>query len=220
MASQNSIFLLIILCTHMLMILTLSQNPPNEIPFACVQQSTQCKSRLYQHNPLTKNNISALYSVDISQIQNITHGDQHHHLVTVPCSCKNVNNTVAYFYDTVYSVKLGDILSDVSDEFYSGQTWDEGTRFKVNTNATIHLLCGCTGSESQIMVTYTVQEMDTLPDIANLLSAEVSEIENVNKVLLQKPGFIKVGWVLFVPMYKNGVPPSPSPLPLKKSQFN
>lgn len=70
------------------------------------------------------------------------------------------------------------------------------------------------------MVTYTVQEMDTLPDIANLLSAEVSEIENVNKVLLRNPGFIKVGWVLYVPMYKNGVPPSPSPLTSKKSQFN
>ncbi|CAH1414936.1 unnamed protein product [Lactuca virosa] len=213
MASQNSIFLLVILCTHMLMILTHSQNPPNEIPFTCIPQSTPCKSILYQHNQLTESNISSLYSVDISQIQNITHGDQQHHLVTVPCSCKNINNTVAYFYDTVYSVKLGEILSDVSDEFYSGQAWDQGTKFKANTNATMHILCGCTETDSQIMVTYTVEEKDTLSDIANLLSAEVDEIENVNKVLLQKPGFIKVGWVLFVPMYKNGVPPPPPPPP-------
>ncbi|KAI3501790.1 hypothetical protein L1887_29814 [Cichorium endivia] len=210
MASHNHIFLLLVLI-HM--ILTLSQSQPSEIPFTCVPRSTACKSILYQHNQLTENNISSLYSVNTSQIQAITHGNNQDHLVTVPCSCQNVNNTVAYFYNTIFSVKLGDRLSDVSDQFYSGQAWDQGTTFKANTNATIHLLCGCTETDSQIMVTYTVEEKDTLSDIANLLSAEVSEIENVNKVLLQKPGFIEVGWVLFVPMYKNGVPPPPPSTP-------
>ncbi|KAL4570176.1 hypothetical protein LXL04_025827 [Taraxacum kok-saghyz] len=210
MASQNPIFLLLVF-THI--ILTLSQDPPNEIPFTCIPQPNPCQSLLYQHNQLTENNISSLYSVDISQIQNITHGTKQDHLVTIPCSCKNVNNTVAYFYDTVYSVKPGDILSDVSDRFYSGQAWDQGTRFRASGNATMHLLCGCTKTDTQIMVTYTVEEKDTLSDIASLLSADVDEIASVNKVLLQKPGFIKVGWVLFVPMYKNGVPPPPPPPP-------
>ncbi|KAI3698493.1 hypothetical protein L2E82_42080 [Cichorium intybus] len=221
MASQHIPFQLIIVfilgCIHM--ILALPPNNPNQIPFTCIQQSTTCKSILYQHNQLTKNNISSLYSVNTSQIHTITHGDKQDYLVTVPCYCQNVNNTVAYFYNTIYSVTPGDTFSNVSDQFYSGQAWDEGTSFKANTNATMHLLCGCTKSDSQVMVTYTVQEMDTLPDIARLLSAEVSEIEDVNKGFLQKPGFIEVGWVLFVPMYKNGIPPTPapSPFPIKKN---
>ncbi|GJR17717.1 LysM domain receptor-like kinase 3 [Tanacetum coccineum] len=56
------------------------------------------------------------------------------------------------------------------------------------------------------MVTYTVQQQDTLSDIANRLSAEVDEIQSVNKALIQKPGSINSGWVLFIPMYKNGLP--------------
>ena len=151
--------------------------------------------------------------MDISQIQTITHRNKQDHLVTVPCSCQNVNNTIAYFYDTIYPVKLGDTFPNVSNQYYSGQAWDEGSRFKAGMNAHMHLLCGCARSDSQVMVTYTVQETDTLSDIADLLSAEVSEIEDVNKVLLQKQGFIEVGWVLFVPMYKNGVPSTPAPAP-------
>lgn len=76
------------------------------------------------------------------------------------------------------------------------------------------LLCGCVEDDSQIMVTYTVEQSDTLVDIATLLSATISEIESYNKILTQNPGFLDVGWVLFVPVEKIRVPPpsiAPSP---------
>ncbi|XP_076891356.1 lysM domain receptor-like kinase 3 isoform X2 [Bidens hawaiensis] len=211
MTSQNRVFLLIVIIVSSLirLILGLHVNQPNEFPFTCSQDSKPCNSILYQHNDLTENNISSLYSVDISQIQTVSQGDENHHLVTVPCSCQNVNNTIAYFYDTVYPVKEHDTFLNVSDQLFSSQVWpigDEGRNFKANTNATIHLLCGCVETDSQVMVTYTVEPHDTLSDIANRLSSEVSDIESVNSALVQKSGFIEVGWVLFVPMYKNGVP--------------
>ncbi|KAK1408695.1 hypothetical protein QVD17_40687 [Tagetes erecta] len=211
MASQHQVFLLLVVFISYLirMIISLPLNQAREYPFTCSKEDKPCNSVLYQHNDLTENSISLLYSVNTSQIQKISQGNTHDHLVTVPCSCQNVNGTIAYFYDTIYPVKEHDTFSNVSDQFYSGQTWaigDEGTNFKANTNATMHLLCGCADADSQTMVTYTVEPHDTLSDIADRLSADVTEIENVNSGLIQKSGFIEVGWVLFVPMYKNGAP--------------
>ncbi|KAI3787253.1 hypothetical protein L1987_41597 [Smallanthus sonchifolius] len=211
MASWNPVFLLLVVFISSLirMILGLPQDQSHEVPFTCSKDIKPCNSILYQHNDLTEDSISLLYSVEISQIQTISQGDTQQHLVTVECSCQNVNDTIAYFYDTIYPVKQHDTFLNVSDQFYSGQVWaigDEGTNFTAKTNATMHLLCGCSETDSQVMVTYTVEPHDTLSDIANRLSAEVSEIESVNSGLIKKSGFIEAGWVLFVPMYKNGVP--------------
>ncbi|XP_071695654.1 lysM domain receptor-like kinase 3 [Rutidosis leptorrhynchoides] len=205
MASHKQVSLLIIFTSFLIQtILALpTTNEINQIPFTCSKQSKPCNSILYQNNDLTENNISSLYSVNKSQIQTFGQGD---HLVTVPCSCQNVDHQFAYFYDTVYSVKPDDTFLNVSDQFYSGQAWEVGTQFINGTNVTMHLLCGCTVTDSQVMITYTVEQHDTLSDIASRLSADVAEIENVNKDLIQKPGFIEAGWVLYVPMYKNGVP--------------
>ncbi|PWA98027.1 Concanavalin A-like lectin/glucanase, subgroup [Artemisia annua] len=218
MASQDWVFLVFLV--FVVFISSLSQTilglpptespaPSNENPFTCSKQSKPCKSILYLNNDLPETNISLLYSVGISQIQTVVLEGNQDYLVTVPCSCQNVSNTVAYFYDTLYLVKDHDTFFDVSSEYYSGQAWptgNESASFQPNMNVTMHLLCGCAETDSQVMVTYTVQEHDTLSDIANRLSAEVDEIQSVNKALIQKPGSIDSGWVLFIPMYKNGRP--------------
>ncbi|KAM0987517.1 hypothetical protein ACFX14_011773 [Malus domestica] len=59
-------------------------------------------------------------------------------------------------------------------------------------------------SQSQIAVTYTVQELDTVSDIGTLLSAKIKNIEDMNKNTTENPSFIVVGCVLFVPVEKNG----------------
>ncbi|KAJ0911377.1 putative protein kinase RLK-Pelle-LysM family [Helianthus annuus] len=209
MASQKRGFLLLVIVIVTSSLIHTIIALPNEFPFTCFKDSKPCNSILYQHNDLTEDSISSLYLVNKSQIQTIGQGDKRHHLVTVRCSCQNVKNTIAYFYDTIYPIKEHDTFLTVSDQFYSGQVWaigDEGSNFPAGTNATMHLLCGCAETDSQVMVTYTVEPLDTLSDIADRLSAEVSEIESVNSALVQKTGFIEVGWVLYIPMYKNGAP--------------
>lgn len=55
-------------------------------------------------------------------------------------------------------------------------------------------------SSSPVVVTYTVQDSDTLGGIATLLSSSVDEIMSFNNRLIKNPDEIEVGWVLFVPV--------------------
>ncbi|OMO77485.1 hypothetical protein CCACVL1_14992, partial [Corchorus capsularis] len=153
--------------------------------------------------------MASFYSVNTSQIQPITRDDsKQDYLVSVPCSCKDVNGTVGYFYDTVYKVKPGDTFLGVSREFYSGQAWQIATEeqlFVAGDTITISLVCGCLEGAGREVVTYTVQDDDTLTKIGELLSANVREIEDLNEKMTKNPNYIDIGWVLFVPMGKRPV---------------
>lgn len=174
-------------------------------PFTCSQSIinvTACKALLYHaNNSLSEKQIASFYAVDESQIKPIAHLSKQDYLLTVPCSCQDINGTVAYFYDVSYTVKQNDTFLDVSNDIYSGQVWGVGGEeklFLAGSIVPLHLLCGCVENEAQTVVTYTVQQGDNLLDIATLLSSNVSEIMTVNN--LPNANFIDVGWVLFVPM--------------------
>lgn len=185
-------------------------------PFACSDsdQIQSCNSYLYH---ISKGHqieeIATFYSVNSSSIKPIVHGTQHQqdYLVSVPCTCKDIKGTKTYLYDTSYLVKQGDTLENVVSEFYSGQAIIVGAEEKpfagVGNMTTILLVCGCVEKSSQEVVTYTVQDHDTLIGIEQLLSAYESEIQNLNINFTQTPNFIDVGWVLFVPMELNGLQP-------------
>lgn len=194
--------------------LLVSSEPNTQVdpmyPLACSDQIKTCNATLYQNNGLNKEKISLFYSVDQSKIIPIRHNKKTDYLVTVPCTCKDVNGTVGYFYDTHYKVQPNDTFVDVAGEYYSGQAWqvgDEEITYIPDVEVDIHLLCGCIKSDSETVVTYTVQLHDTISDIATLLSAQVSKIESLNKLHTKNPGYIDVGWVFYVPMEeKNGIP--------------
>ncbi|XP_063939366.1 lysM domain receptor-like kinase 3 isoform X1 [Daucus carota subsp. sativus] len=178
--------------------------------FNCsLDQSKTCNSLLYQSNGLQPEEIAGYYQVNASDIKNVTNGNKLSYLVQVPCSCKNVNGTIGYFYDTVYKVKAGDSFVNVSAWYYSGQAWPVGGEERTyipDTEVPVHLLCGCVQSEDQVVVTYTVQQQDTLSKIGDDLSAEVSKIQDLNTNLAQNSTYIQADWVLFVPMEINGLP--------------
>jgi LysM repeat protein len=148
----------------------------------------------------------------------IMHGNNQDYLINVPCSCIELDdNITGYFYDTSYRVELGDTFDEVSDEKYSGQAWKSwgDPTLITGTDLPIHLPCGCVESDSQTVVTYTVQDKDTLSYIATLLSAQLSEILKLNENMTQSSTFIDEGWVLFVPMENNSIPYPPP----KKGEF-
>ncbi|KAM1129064.1 hypothetical protein ACFX2I_038850 [Malus domestica] len=191
----------------------LSDNTIGVYPFPCsTSHHTQtCNSSLYH---ISKGHqieeIATFYSVNPSNIRPIVHDNQHpkDYLVSVPCTCKDIKGTQVYLYDTNYLVKEGDTVGNVASEFYSGQAvkiGEEEQQFTVEKMTTFHLVCGCVEKKSQEVVTYTVQDHDTLSDIENLLSAYESEIQKLNKNFTKSPNFIDVGWVLFVPMELNGL---------------
>lgn len=178
-------------------------------PMACSKQINTCNNPSLYHisTGLQEQQVAQFYSVNTSQFTPITHVNRQDYLINVPCSCKDINGTTAYFYDTTYTVQQNDTFDKVSSAIYSGQVWRVGGEeisFIVGDEVPIHLLCGCVESETQNVVTYTVQGNDTLSFISTLLSANVSDIESMNRQLIQNPNFIDVGSVLFVPMENNG----------------
>ncbi|KAH7570348.1 hypothetical protein JRO89_XS05G0091100 [Xanthoceras sorbifolium] len=171
-----------------------------------------CNASLYHiNNGISEEQVASFYSINTSQLKPISNYGRRQvdFLITVPCSCEEVNGTTGYFYDTYYLVQPNDTFYDVSARVYSGQAWTvggEGNDFNASVPHLMHLLCGCVENEDQIVVTYTVQNQDTLSGIASLLSAEIGGIQKMNTMLTQNPAYIDVGWVLFVPMEKNGIP--------------
>ncbi|KAK7855959.1 lysm domain receptor-like kinase 3 [Quercus suber] len=129
------------------------------------------------------------------------------YLISVPCSCMDLDdNTTAYFYNTTYPVQHGDTFDKVSIEIYSGQAWKGKANYSYldpKNNLSISLPCGCIESQSQTVVTYTVQDKDTLLSIASLLSSDVTGIQSLNQEMVLNPSNIGLGWVLFVPLENN-----------------
>lgn len=181
-------------------------------PFNCDAQIKTCNASLYHmNNWLSEEQIASFYSVNLSQMKPIMHGNKQDYLIRVPCSCTDINGTVGYFYNTSYPVKQNDTFDDVSADIYSGQACrgesGDDPILVTGTSFSIHLPCGCVDqSDFLTVVTYTVQEQDTVAGIAALLSAQESGIQRLNRQLTGNLTFIDVGWVLFVPMEKNGIP--------------
>ncbi|KAF9605867.1 hypothetical protein IFM89_019126 [Coptis chinensis] len=176
-------------------------------PLPCTEKETTCNSYLYHISEgLTTEQIASYYSVSTSQLKAIYHKTKPDYLISVPCTCKEVDGTVGYFYDTSYKVLSGDTFVNITTKIYSGQAWTAGEEnFLAGENHTIHLVCGCVERNSQVVVTYTVQDHDTLSGIASLLSAKLEGIERLNTKLTENPGYIDVGWVLLVPKEINGL---------------
>lgn len=221
MASSSYLLFFLI---HVLLLQTLAYNPPTQInriyPFNCSNQIKSCTALLYQHNSLTPEKITSYYSVNQSQIKPIRYLNRQDYIVSVPCSCNDVNGTVGYFYDTIYNLKPNDTFSNVSTMIYSGQAWKVGgeeEHYTAGDNVTMHLLCGCVETDSQIVVTYTVQYSDTLSSIGDLLSAQVNGIEKLNTYLAPNPSYVDIGWLLYVPKELKNLSSLPPPPPASVS---
>lgn len=177
------------------------------VPFKCSTNIRTCNASIYHINYNHKiEEIAQFYSVNSSHIKPIKRGTEQDYLITVPCSCRSTNNLTGYFYDTVYKVKPNETFVDVQNLVYSGQAWQVGEELVSNENITIHIPCGCSEIESQIVVTYTVQRSDTPTSIAFLLNATLDGMLRMNQILAPTPSFIDIGWVLYVPKELKGSP--------------
>jgi hypothetical protein len=168
--------------------------------FKCSTKIKTCNASLYHIN--YNHNIEQIanfYSVDSSKIKPIIRSPKQDYLIKVPCSCKNTNELSGYFYDTIYTARPNESFVDVKNLVYSGQTWQDDINLVANENVTIHIPCGCSEFESEIVVTYTVQQNDTPTSISLLLNATVNGIVRMNQILVANPSFIDIGWVLYVP---------------------
>ncbi|XP_020216759.1 lysM domain receptor-like kinase 3 [Cajanus cajan] len=177
-------------------------------PFKCSPKITTCIASLYHINyGLDIYDIATFYSVNTSQIKPLARGTKQDYLITIPCSCKNTDVLGGYFYETTYKVKPNDTFVNINNVTYSAQAWPINKGLDPDEDLAIHLPCGCSEkSDSQIVVTYTVQQSDTTWSIATLLNATFDGMKSMNEVLAQNPSFIDINWVLYVPRELNGLP--------------
>uniref|UniRef100_A0A6N2LA82 Protein kinase domain-containing protein n=1 Tax=Salix viminalis TaxID=40686 RepID=A0A6N2LA82_SALVM len=106
------------------------------VPFTCSDSEVIriCNASLYiQLRRVTERQLASIYGVSPSRIISISSASRQDYLVTVPCSCKNINGNVGYFYDAIHNLrflmgKLGglkmkhalhDTLSDISSRLSS-----------------------------------------------------------------------------------------------------
>ncbi|GJM94200.1 hypothetical protein PR202_ga10824 [Eleusine coracana subsp. coracana] len=123
-------------------------------------------------------------------------------LVGVPCICEAINDTMtALFHDTEYLVEQDDTPLTVNTNKFSGLAMNvgDGNNLTANRKITVHMPCGCSSTASHGVLSYAVQEGDTLSNIASLFRTSSQDILNLNPSLTN-PDFIKPGWILFVPM--------------------
>ncbi|TVU34038.1 hypothetical protein EJB05_15862 [Eragrostis curvula] len=180
-------------------------------PMQCsdVSINPSCSSFLYV-TPEGRN-LSAIVSIfngNASLIQPIKRlSDSEDLLVGVPCMCEAINQTMtALFHDTEYTVEENDIPLTVNTNKFSGLAMNVGDGKPLIPSNTIpvHLPCGCSSTASDGVLSYAVQEEDTISSIASLFRSTSQDILNLNPSLVN-PNFIKPGWILFIPM---GVPGS------------
>ncbi|CAN1137411.1 Protein POOR HOMOLOGOUS SYNAPSIS 1 [Linum perenne] len=182
---------------------------PTMYPFPCSKTIPTCKATLYHSfSGHTPQQLASFYSVPTSDVQPLSRNSREDYIITVPCSCLTVTSTTAYFYPVIYPVQQGDTFSDVSSEIYRGQVWvvgNEAQRFVAGDNVTLNLLCGCEGDGRGEIVTYTVENGDTLSDIGHRFHASLASMVSLNQLLGKDTAFIDVGWVLYVPQGSQGV---------------
>lgn len=118
-------------------------------------------------------------------------------LVRVPCVCEAINSTMnGLFHDTEYKGKQNNTAANNSDDF-SGLAWN--ITATANKTTVVHLLCGCSSTAPEGVLTYMVQSGDTLSNIATLFRSGWKEILSLNPGVTD-PNFLSPGWILFVPM--------------------
>ena len=127
-------------------------------------------------------------------------------LVGVSCMCEAINDTLsAFFHDTQYKVDQGNTPDTVKINKFSGLAMNigDGKVLITNETITVHLPCGCSPTASDGVLSYAVQEEDTLSTIASVFGSSSQDILNLNPSVTN-PDFIKPGWILFIPMGVTG----------------
>jgi hypothetical protein len=118
-------------------------------------------------------------------------------LVRVPCMCEAINTTMnGLFHDTEYKGP-NDTSANINRSYFSGLAWNLPPM--ENKTIVVHLLCGCSSTAPEGVLSYTVQSGDTLSNIATLFRSGSREILSLNPGVTN-PDFLNPGWILFVPM--------------------
>uniref|UniRef100_A0A0E0FMW2 Protein kinase domain-containing protein n=1 Tax=Oryza nivara TaxID=4536 RepID=A0A0E0FMW2_ORYNI len=213
MSKHGFLFFLLFSLQHLHTIISLLDSPggslaslPEWQPMPCnsVSVNPLCNSYLYvtpEGRNLSK--VASDFSGNASLFQRITRlSGSEDLLVNVPCVCEAINSTMTgLFHDSNYTVKAGETGDFINSKTFSGLALNVGDGHNPGREEKliIHLPCGCSSTAPEGVLSYAVQDGDTLGNIASLFRSSWKDILDLNP-RVANPDFIKPGWILFIPM--------------------
>ncbi|XP_010267144.1 PREDICTED: lysM domain receptor-like kinase 3 isoform X2 [Nelumbo nucifera] len=125
------------------------------------------------------------------------------------CSC--AASAKKYMTNTTFTVREDDgSVYDMVIEAYGGLAFlPNSTRSaRVGLVVSLHLLCGCSSGLWNYLMSYVMQDGDTIESLASRFGVSMDSIEAINRI--SNPDNVSVGTVYYIPL--NSVPGEPYPL--------
>lgn len=146
---------------------------------------------------------------DITLDQSVDAGDRH---VFIKKNCSCVSTHKQYLSNTTYTVREnGGSLGSMLEMAYGGLAWmpnNASRKPHLGAVVSLHLLCGCSSSLWNYMLSYVLQPSDTLSSLSSRFGVSMKDIEIVNDIA--DPNFLSAGIVYYIPL--NSVPGVPFPI--------
>lgn len=172
-------------------------------PLACHDPNRVCSAYLYYLLPSnqSKADIAAIFNVGL---QDLTPDPQNQALnweglyIRVNCSCFST----VYFANASINVTTTSRLSSILAEDYANLAWarNESVTVAAGTTVPISLLCGCLDNTREYgsLLSYVVQNSDTLTGLATLFNTSVPAIVSINNI--SNENVIFSGEVYYLPI--------------------
>ncbi|GLJ53251.1 hypothetical protein SUGI_1134910 [Cryptomeria japonica] len=203
-------------------------------PFNCSDTTSVCESliayKLQSTDTLSK--VQSLFDVTLAELTFDQSSAVKAQYAFVNKSCGCFQTKKQYLTTTTYTVTNNDgYLAPMVESAYEGlaQLPNASRIAHMGAVVTVYLLCGCSSDASNYLMSYVLQDMDTLSSIASRFGVSMQDIETVNNIT--DPNVLSTGKVYYIPLNSvPGVPyhkeeeisPTPSPVaaPLKEFSKN
>ncbi|KAK9131083.1 hypothetical protein Sjap_011570 [Stephania japonica] len=136
--------------------------------------------------------------------------DRENDLVFVRKNCSCASPSMKYLTNTTFTVRRsGGSVGDEVREAYKGLEYVEGGSARrgarVGAVVSLHLMCGCSSGLWNYLMSYVVEEGDSVEGLASRFGVSMDSIEAANGI--DGPGNVTAGEVYYIPL--NSVPGEP-----------
>ncbi|KAK6911998.1 LysM domain [Dillenia turbinata] len=191
-------------------------------PLNCTDTSRLCTSFL-AFKPSKDQTLPILQSMFDVYPEDITVENESKEYVFVKKNCSCTTNK--YLTNTTFTVRAnGGSVYDMVVEAYDGlalvSNLTMNREAKVGAVVSLRLFCGCSSGLWNYLMSYVMQDGDTIASLASRFGISMDSIENVNGI--HDPDNVTVGDLYYIPLNlvpgephptDHGIPPAPVPEP-------
>ncbi|KAF3775387.1 LysM domain receptor-like kinase 3 [Nymphaea thermarum] len=186
----------------------------SSLPLSCSDTSRVCSSFMaYKAGPYqTLSEIQSMFDVlppQVTMEPSLELDGDRYLFIKKNCSC--FPPVKRYLSNTTFTVRENDgQVAEMVARAYQGLAIPPNSTRTVHTGAVVslRLLCGCSSSLWNYLLTYVLQEGDTVASLASRFGVSMADIESLNGI--GNPSLMSVGKAYYMPLNSvPGVPYSP-----------